>query len=174
MKNHNIKERHFKHFNEREFLEAIQNINIDDALCLDYKDPNISIENFCNNINYILDEFAPFNKLNKNDIKLKTKPWINKEANTSMLLKTTHKLNSMSIKELRNEMTTLKRKNKLEYYKLYFEENKKKTAALWKGIRSLVAIKPSNKTDISIFDSNGKLIVNPHKIVNSLFETSMH
>ena len=34
-KNHNIKERNFKHFNEREFLEAIHNINIDDVLCLD-------------------------------------------------------------------------------------------------------------------------------------------
>ena len=32
------------------------------VLCLDYKDPNISIENFYNNINYILDEFAPSNK----------------------------------------------------------------------------------------------------------------
>ena len=79
-KNHDIKERNFKHFNEREFLEAIHNINIDDVLCLDYKDPNISIENFYNNVNYILDEFAPFKKLNKNDIKLKGKPWINKEV----------------------------------------------------------------------------------------------
>ena len=61
-------------------MEAIHNTNIDDVLCLDYKDPNISIENFNNNINYILDEFAPFKKLNKNDIKLKGKPWINKEV----------------------------------------------------------------------------------------------
>ena len=77
---HNIKGRNFKNFNEREFLEAIQNINIDDVLCLDYNDPNISIDNFYNNINYILDEFASFKKLNKGLIKLKTKPWINKEA----------------------------------------------------------------------------------------------
>ena len=61
-------------------MEAIHNINIDDVLCLDYKDPNISIENFYNNINYILDEFAPFQKLNKNDIKLEGKLWINKEV----------------------------------------------------------------------------------------------
>ena len=68
-------------------------------------------------------------------------------------------------KKLRNELTTLKR-NKLEYYKQYFEKNKKKTAALWKGIRSLVTIKPSNKTDISILDSNGELITGPLKIAN--------
>ena len=58
-------------------------------LYLDYKDLNISMENFDKNINYILDEFARFKKLNKNDIKLKTKPWINKEA---------QHLNSMSTK----------------------------------------------------------------------------
>ena len=79
-KDHNFKERNYKNFNEREFLEAIQNINIDDVLCLDYNDPNFSIDNFYNNINYILDEFAPFKKLNKGQIKLKTKPWINKEV----------------------------------------------------------------------------------------------
>ena len=57
-------------------------INIDDVLCLDNKDPNISIVNFYIyiNINYNLDEFALFKKLNENDIKLKTKTWINKEA----------------------------------------------------------------------------------------------
>ena len=68
-------------------------------------------------------------------------------------------------KQLRNELTTLKRNNKLDYYKQYFDKNKKKTAALWKGIRSLVTIKSSNKTDISILDSKGELITDPFKIV---------
>ena len=69
-------------------------------------------------------------------------------------------------KKLRNELTTLKRNNKLDYYKQYFEKNKKKTAALWKGIRSLVTIKSSNKTDIPILDSKGELITDQLKIVN--------
>ena len=182
-KNHNIKERNFKHFNEREFLEAIHNINIDDVLCLDYKDPNISIENFYNNINYILDEFAPFKKLNKNDIKLKGKPWINKEVQNLMwkrdkLFKKNRNASDGNVKiklyndykKLRNELTTLKRNNKLDYYKQYFEKNKKKTSALWKGIRSSVTIKSSNKTDISILDSNGELITDPLNIVNCFNE----
>ena len=72
-------------------------------MCFDYRDPNISIENFYNNINYISDEFAQFKKLNKNDIKLKTKPWINKEVqhlnveNYEMLLMTIQKLNWIMI-----------------------------------------------------------------------------
>ena len=116
-------------------MEAIQNINIDDVLCLDYNDPNISIDNFYNNINYTLDEFAPFKKLNKGQIKLKTKPWINKEAQHLMWerdklfkkFRTASDDDAKNIffnnyKNLRNELTSLKRINKLEYYKLYFEK----------------------------------------------------
>ena len=73
-------------------------------------------------------------------------------------------------KKIRNELTSLKRNNKQDYYKNYFEKNKKKTAALWKGIRSLVTIKSTNKTDISILDSNGEVITNPPKIVNCFNE----
>ena len=64
------------------------------------------------------------------------------------------KQNLLDYKRTRNEVTTLKRKNKTEYYKIYFEKNIKKTKALWKGIRLLVYIKPSNKSDISILDTN--------------------
>ena len=130
-----------------------------------------------------MDEFAPFKKLNSNDIKLKSKPCINKEVQHLMWKrdKLFRKFRTASddntktklyndYKTLRNGLTLLKRNNKLEYYKQYFEKNKKKTAALWKGIRSLVIIKPSNKTDISILDSNGELITHPLKIANCFNE----
>ena len=50
---------------------------------------------------------------------------------------------------------------------IFFQKNANKTAAILKGIRSLVTIKPSNKSDISILDSNGETITDPIKIVNS-------
>ena len=118
-----IKERNYKQFNEREFLETVQNLNIEEILCLDDKDPNISITNRYNNINYLLDEFAPYKKLNKHEIKLKTKPWINKEIQFLMwerdkLFKKYYnakdeerKQNLLDhYKRTRNEVTTLKRK----------------------------------------------------------------
>ena len=74
-----IKERNYENFNERELLETVQNLNIEEILCLSHKDPNIFITNLYNNINYLLDEFAPYKKLQKHEIILKTKPWINKE-----------------------------------------------------------------------------------------------
>ena len=75
----NIYERNFKHFNEREFQETLQTIDWDNVLSLHSKDPNLSMENFYTYYNNLLDEFAPYKKLTKKEIKLKTKPWINRE-----------------------------------------------------------------------------------------------
>ena len=124
-KKHNIKERNFEHFNEREFLETLHNLNVDNILRLDDNDPNKTIKNLYNNINYILDEFAPYKKLSKNEMKLKTKPWINAEAQYLMwkrdkLFKTFCKAKDDGVKQrlyaeyekIRNDLTTMKRHNK--------------------------------------------------------------
>ena len=74
-----IKERDFKNFNGREFLEEVDNLNVLEILNLNMSDPNRSIQNLVNGINFLLDEFAPHRKLKKHEIKLKTKPWITKE-----------------------------------------------------------------------------------------------
>ena len=47
-------------------------------------------------------------------------------------------------KSLRNKLTAKQRNGKIQYYRNYFENNKKKISAIWKGMRSLVKIKPSN------------------------------
>ena len=62
-KKHNIKERNFKHFNEREFKETIESIDVYNVLQLNKDDPNFSLENIHNHVNFILDEFAPFKKI---------------------------------------------------------------------------------------------------------------
>ena len=51
-----------KFFNEREFLEDIENLDVSNTLQLDKYDPNFSLENMHNHITYILDEYAPFRK----------------------------------------------------------------------------------------------------------------
>ena len=56
----NIKERNFKNFNEREFIEALENLDINSILNINENNPNKSIENLYNNLNYILDEMASY------------------------------------------------------------------------------------------------------------------
>ena len=53
-------ERNFKNFNEREFQETLSGVNWDTILSLDNNDPNLSINNFYNHLNLLLDDFAPF------------------------------------------------------------------------------------------------------------------
>ena len=142
-KNHNIKERNFKHVNEREFKETIDSIDVYNLLQLNINDPNFSMENIHNHVNIILDEFAPFRKLNKREIKLKSKPWISKDIlflmwERDQMFSKYHKckypLNKSNLfsqyKLIQNEVTKLKRDNKIKYYKEIFEINNKKTSAI--------------------------------------------
>ena len=73
-KNISIYERNFKHFNEREFEEALKICDWDSILSLHQNDPDLSMNNLYNNTIYLLDEFAPYKKLTKKEFKLKSKP----------------------------------------------------------------------------------------------------
>ena len=61
-------------------------------------------------------------------------------------------------------MTNKKRSKKKEYYEDYFKRNSKKTSAIWKGIKSIIKIKPNGRSEILILDSEGQLITDPTKI----------
>ena len=150
----NIKERNFKHFNEREFVETINLTQWVDILQLGKNDPNISIENLYSHVNYILDEFAPYKKVSKREYKLKSKPWISKEIQYLMwqrdklfnkyCTENDHERKDLLLrkyKSLRNDLTSKKRDSKINYYQAYFADNSKKISAIWKGIRMIVKIK---------------------------------
>ena len=44
-------------------------------------------------------------------------------------------------KTLKNEITTLSRQSKKDYYKQYFTENKDNLQKMWKGIKEIINIK---------------------------------
>ena len=64
----NIFERNYQNLNEREFNEALTNMDWDQILSIEGNDPNISMNNLHQHINYLLDEFAPYKKLSKKRI----------------------------------------------------------------------------------------------------------
>ena len=123
----NLKERNFKHFNEREFVETINSIPWGEILQLESNDPNVPLENLYSYVDNLLDEFAPYKKVSKKEFKLKSKPWISKEIQYLMwqrdkLFQKYYKETNLERKELlhvkykslRNELTKKKRQqNKL-------------------------------------------------------------
>ena len=46
---------------------------------------------------------------------------------------------------LRNNVIKMKWESKIEYYKNYFEVNKTKSSAMWRGIRFLVKISSNSR-----------------------------
>ena len=136
----NLKERNFKHFNEREFIETINSTNWDEILQLNRNDPNHSIEKLYSQVNFYLDEFAPYKRITKKEYKLKSKPWISQDIQFLMwerdkIFHQYCKENSVErrnnlynkYKILRNNLTQKKRDSKIEYYKSYFAKNTSKT-----------------------------------------------
>ena len=127
----------------------------------------------------MLDEFAPFKKLSKKELQLKSKPWISKKIQFLMwerdktFKKYCKEINPdkkidlfTKYKTMRNNITNQKRLNKINYYQNYFSTNSKKISAVWKGIRSIVNIKPTSKKDINIIDVDGSMLTDPTKISN--------
>ena len=156
----NLFKRDFSNFNEREFNEAVYNMNWDLICNMESNDPNVSCSNFYNALTYLLDEFAPLTKVTKNEFKLMTKPWITKEILVKCrirdsILKKISKESNPSLKnvmrddykKLRNEITSDKRIGKRTYYTLFFEKNKNKSSEIWKGIRALVNLKNSKSSN---------------------------
>ena len=76
----NIYERNFKNFSEHEFQDIMKSTGWNNILMIDKNDPNHSMNNLHLFINNILDILAPYKKLSKKELKLKTKQWINNET----------------------------------------------------------------------------------------------
>ena len=55
---------------------------------------------------------------------------------------------------VRNELTKMKRDNKIDYYHNYFETNKNNASSIWKGIRSIVNISKSSRKDVQLLNDN--------------------
>ena len=137
-------------------------MNWDQILLINESDPNTSMNNLHQYINYLLDELAPYKKLSKKEYKLKFKPWINKNIlphekrdnliNRYCKAKEIDSLHIQAIYEeyrvTRNSITKMKRESKIDYYKKYFEVNKNKASSIRKGIRSIVNIQNSSKKEL--------------------------
>ena len=125
-----------------------------------------------------MDEFAPYKNVSNKEYRLNFKPWISTEILNLMkqrdkLLKNFSQENDptkkttlhTAYKQLRNLVTQKKRLSKSLYYTSYFEKDREKSSAIWKGIRNLVNVKSSNKTHFKLLDNDNKLISDQKKLL---------
>ena len=128
--------------------------------------------------------------MNRNEMRLMQKPWITPEIlskckERDCLLKEISREHDQTkidtlrsqYKALRNQITKEKRESKKAHFSAYFENNRKKSSEIWRGIRSLVNVKKSKSSNIKLQDSDGNLITDPKKIAdmfNDHFATVGH
>ena len=171
----NIFERSWKNFNQAEFAM--------DYFILNPKhgNVNVSMENFVNNMNDLLDKHAPFKKISKYKLKFKTKPWITAALQKSISIKNALFKRYIKLKRpvkknevhqqykyYRNLLSTQMKKSKQNYYERFFKNNLNNLKNIWKGIRSLIAIKHSSSSNIHMLTHKGATVTDPLHIANIL------
>ena len=72
----NYYERDSSKFKQENFILDYFDKDCADLLQIDQQNVNISMDSFFNNINSNLDAYSPLKKVNKYQLKFKTKPWI--------------------------------------------------------------------------------------------------
>ena len=125
----------------------------------------------------------PLKKVSQKEFKRKYKPWITDKIISKIVIKNRvfkklikcknpdqkSQLN-VQFKLLKNEITSLTRESKKQYYKTFFSANKNNLSKIWKGIKEFVNIKSKNFDQPNCLIDNGKNITNPNEIANSFIQ----
>ena len=165
----------YSKFNEQTFLNEFKNHSWD-HLSTDNSDLNSKFNDFYEKVYTAVIEHAPLKKVNKKQLKLKTKPWVNPYIQKRIkyrdkLLRKLRKSHSKKTEELykkfRNRVVIDNRKSKIDYPNTYFQSNQSNMKNLWSGIKSIINTKSQNTIqNISQLIVNGESIHDPQKMAN--------
>ena len=122
-----------------------------------------------------VDNHVPVKKINKKDLKLHSKPWVNPKIQQLIKYrdKLLRKLNrnfsqnaEYLYKKFRNRIVSELRSSKIKYYNQYFTDHKSNMKKLWSGIKSIINIKNNGLHTISQIVHNGQAINKPTEMAN--------
>ena len=161
--------------NLKTFLSEFKNLSWD-HLSTDNPDLNSKFNDFYEKVYTAVIEHAPLKKVNKKQLKLKTKPWVNPYIQKLIkyrekLLRKLPKSHSKKTEELyrkfRNRVVSENRKSKIDYFNTYFQSNQSNMKNLWSGIKSIINTKSQNTIqNISRLIVNGESIHDSQKMAN--------
>ena len=172
-----------KNFDRENFFLDLLSIDWKEVIEIEKRDPNHSFMQYFTTINKLIDQYMPLVEMTQKEIKLQSKPWI-----TQDILKMTNereKLYKLYIKtknttlkdefhvkykELRNKVRDSTRKSQKEYLQNYFAKNITNIKNTWKGIKSVINISASNKSQPSSLLVNSKLISEPKLVAETFNE----
>ena len=167
-----------KHFHNKNLNDEIDSIDWENFLQILKQNLNLSFELLNQKIESLLKTYYPKTIVSNTKLKETTKPWITKAIVKSIKVKNRiykqfckainpHEKTEIQkrFKVYRNHVVTLTRICKGNYYKEYFEDNRKNANNLWSGIRSIINIKNKKLRNISLaIDS--KTVTNSNTLAN--------
>ena len=172
-KNTNIFRRDYSKFSSDSFTEDVSIQQWDTTST----DVNVLYDDFIWRMQGCVERHAPLKKINKKDLKLKSKPWINN--NILRMIKRRDKLferkkrqpKNEDIQRLyrlfRNRVNFEVKKSRKLYYKEYFQMYKNNVSKIWNGIREIVNTRRSVVQKTTQLLCNNKIIVNQNEIANT-------
>ena len=167
-KKQNRLKRDTKNFDQENFILDLLNIDWPDIINIDQNDVNSSFNSFETTINALIEQYMPIKKMSKNEIKQLYKPWITNGIRNS--IRRREKLQEVknehhhNYKELRNQIVSICRQSKNNYYQKYFADNADNARNTWKGIKTIINVNSSMKSDPTSLIINKKLSSDPMEI----------
>ena len=179
-KQQNLFTRKTKNFDKTNFIIDYLDIDWETTLNVHNNDVNLSLQAFLTKINELLDVYMPLRKVTKNEYKRRFKPWIKdnilhkikeKDKAFRKYMKCKDEMRKNTLKTefntLKNEVLSLTRQSKKEFYNKYFIENSKNLRKIWQGINEIINIKNKNFCTPTCIIENEKTITDPKEISNS-------
>ena len=172
-----------KNFDRENFFLDLLSIDWNEVINVEKRDPNHSFMQYFSTINSLIDKYMPLVEMTPKEIKLKSKPWITVEI--LKMINEREKLHKHYIKtknsnlreefhnkykEMRNKIRDITRKSQREYLQDYFAKNIKNIKNTWKGIKSVIKINTSNRSQPSSLLVNNKLISEPKQVAETFNE----
>ena len=172
--------RNYKKINTDKFEQDLEHVNWVEALKVNEKNVDNSLENILQIFSSLLEKHAPLKQIIKKEIKTKSKPWIKTGILTSIRNKNKiynkfckakdqkqKDLLHQQFKNYRNILSNLTKKSKENYYKEYFQENKNNLIKVWKGIKYIILIKKHNRVQPTFLKRDDRLTTNKKKLLMS-------
>ena len=123
----------YSKFSEHLFLEDFKKLPWDDILNNQNLNINVQFDRFYDEIHSTVIHHAPLKKVNKKQLKLRSKPWVTPHIQKLIKhrdrllrkLKKSHSKNTEELyKKFRNRVVSENRKSKINYFDTYFQANK--------------------------------------------------
>ena len=176
----NVFIRDLKTFNNATFSAYYKSKDWPTIMQIDKENPNLSFDNYIEEVEKMISNHAPLRKAKKRDLKFQTKLWITSGLQKSIAIK--NKLFDKFIKSTNpiikeklhndyksygNMISTLLKQSKKNYYDKYFKGNINNMKNTWEGVRSIISLQKTTNDSPTIISLEGYTVADPRTIANT-------